>query len=131
MGLEPQEVEQLADRVRAALGSGDLTAIGRLLAPNARWGGLDVTEMDCQSRQAVLDWWRQGRDAGLRARVTEIVVGSGTLLVGLEVSGTTDAALGGARTMRWQVLTVESGQIVDIRGFDDRGAAALRAGVTG
>ena len=30
---------------------------------------------------------------------------------------------------RWQVLAVRGGRITDIRGFDDRKAAAARAGV--
>jgi hypothetical protein len=53
----------------------------------------------------------------------------GALLVGLKVSGTREAEGDGGEADRWQVLRVESGQIVDIRGFDDRHKAALRAGV--
>jgi hypothetical protein len=61
--------------------------------------------------------------------VTEVTAGAGTLLVGLEVTGTPAAREAGGKAQRWQVLTLRGGRIVDIRGFDDRTAAADRAGV--
>jgi hypothetical protein len=35
----------------------------------------------------------------------------------------------GGAVERWQVLTLRGDRIADIRGFDDRAAAASRAGV--
>jgi ketosteroid isomerase-like protein len=61
--------------------------------------------------------------------VTEVTAGAGTLLVGLEVTGTPAAREAGGLAERWQVLTLRGGRIVDIRGFEDRAAAAARAGV--
>jgi hypothetical protein len=61
--------------------------------------------------------------------VTEVVLGQARLLVGLDVTRPPGAEADGGVAQRWQVLTVRSGQIVDIRGFDDRSAAALEAGV--
>jgi hypothetical protein len=61
--------------------------------------------------------------------VTEVVVAAGALLVGLRVVGNEEAAERGGVTHRWQVLTVTGGRIVDIRGFDDRRAAAQQAGL--
>jgi hypothetical protein len=61
--------------------------------------------------------------------VTEVTAGPGTLLVGLEVTGTPAARQAGGTVQRWQVLTVRSDRISDIRGFDDRTEAAARAGV--
>jgi hypothetical protein len=69
------------------------------------------------------------RAAGERAVVTEVTAGTGTLLVGLEVTGTPAAREAGAAVERWQVLTLRGDRIADIRGFDDRAAAAARAGV--
>ena len=67
--------------------------------------------------------------AGVRAVVTEVTAGTGTLLVGLEVTGTPAAREAGGAAGRWQVLTVKGDRIADIRGFDDRATAAARAGV--
>jgi len=124
-----QEPVALTERVRFALESGDLDAIRDLLDPGARWGAPEgPNDADCRNRDQVIAWWASARAAGARAVVTEVTAGAGTLLVGLEVTGTPAAReAGGAE--RWQVLTVRGDRIADIRGFDDRKAAAARAGV--
>ena len=120
----------LSERVRFALESGDLDAIRDLLDQGARWGAPEGPhEADCQNRDQVVAWWASARAAGARAVVTEVTAGAGTLLVGLEVTGTPAAGEGGGAAERWQVLTLRGDRIVDIRGFDDRAAAAARAGV--
>jgi hypothetical protein len=123
------ELERLSERIRGTLNSADLAGLGELLAPDARWGAPESEDADCRSRKEVVEWWGRGRQAGARARVTEVVPGAGTLLVGLKVTGTPEAERNGGEAERWQVLRVEAGRIVDIRGFDNRHAAALRAGV--
>jgi len=127
-----EELAALAGRVRFALESGDQGAIRDLLDPGARWGAPDGPgEFDCQNREQVIAWWASARAAGARAVVTEVTVGPGKLLVGLEVTGTPAAGEAGGVAERWQVLTVRGGRIADIRGFDERSAAAARAGVRG
>jgi hypothetical protein len=124
------ESAQLIESVRLALESGDLDAIRELLDPDARWGAPDGPhEFDCQNRDQVVAWWARARDAGAGAVVTEVIAGAGTLLVGLEVSGTQAAEEAGGTAERWQVLTVRNNRIADIRGFDDRAVAAARAGL--
>lgn len=61
--------------------------------------------------------------------VTEVTVGPGTLLVGLDLTSTTAAREAGGTARRRQVLTVSGERITDIRGFGDRTQAAARAGV--
>ena len=120
----------LAGRVRSALESGDLEAIRDLLDPAARWGAPQGPgDFDCRNRDQVIAWWSRARAAGTRAVVTEVIAGPGTLLVGLEVTGTPTPGEPGRAAERWQVLTVRGDRIADIRGFDDRAAAAARAGV--
>jgi ketosteroid isomerase-like protein len=120
----------LADRVRSALESGDLDDIRKLLAPDARWGAPGgSSDADCRNREQVIAWWARARAAGARAVVTEVTAGTGTLLVGLELTGTPAADEAGGAAERWQVLTVRGNRIADIRGFDDRTAAAADAGL--
>ena len=120
----------LTERVRLALESGDLDAIRDLLDPAARWGAPEGPgEADCQNRDQVVAWWAGARAAGARAAITEVTAGAGTLLVGLEVTGTPAALEAGRAAQRWQVLTLRRDRIIDIRGFEDRAAAAARAGV--
>jgi ketosteroid isomerase-like protein len=127
---DTQDPTALGERVRFALESGDLNAIRDLLDPGARWGAPEgPNDTDCHNRDQVIAWWAGARAAGARAVVTEVTAGAGTLLVGLEVTGTPAAAEAGGAAERWQVLTVRGGRIADIRGFEDRAAAAVRAGV--
>ena len=124
------EPTRLTERVTLALESGDLDAIRDLLDPGARWGApAGPHEADCQNRDQVVAWWASARAAGTRAVVTEVTAGAGTLLVGLEVIGTPAAREAGGVAERWQVLTLRGDRIADIRGFEDRAAAAARAGV--
>jgi ketosteroid isomerase-like protein len=119
----------IAERVRTALESGDLDAIGELLDPDVRWGPPDDPDGGCVNRDQVLDFWRLSRDAGARAAVTEVVEGADTLLVGLQVTGLAPTEDRGSETVRWQVLTLANGLVTDIRGFDNRESAATRAGL--
>ena len=125
-----QGLAALTERVRFALESGDLDAIGELLDPGARWGAPEgPSDADCHNRDQVSAWWAGARAAGAQAVVTEVTAGAGTLLVGLDVTGTPAAREAGGAIQRWQVLTVRGDRITDIRGFDNRAAAADRAGV--
>jgi hypothetical protein len=121
----------LTERVTLVLESADLDAIRDLLDPGARWGAPEGPhEADCENRDQVVAWWASARAAGARAVVTEVTAGAGTLLVGLEVTGTPAAREAGEVAERWQVLTLRGDRIVDVRGFGDRAAAAARAGVS-
>jgi hypothetical protein len=119
----------IAERVRDALEGADLSAIAELLDPAVRWGAPDDMEGGCQNRKQVLDWYRRGREAGARARVTEVVAKGDKILVGLKVRGTPAAEELGGEADRWQVLTVAGDRVVDIRAFDDRDEAASRVGL--
>jgi ketosteroid isomerase-like protein len=124
------EPAALAGRVWSALESGDLAAIRDLLGHDARWGASEGTgDADCRNRDQVIAWWASARAAGTQAVVTEVTAGPGTLLVGLDVTGTPAARDAGGTARRWQVLTVKGGRITDIRGFGDRMEAAASAGV--
>lgn len=117
----------IVDRVRSALESADLEAIGELLDPGVRWGAPDDQNPSCQNRQQVLAWYRRGREAGVRAHVTETVVYGDRILVGLAVTGRPGAEQAATLANRWQVLTVGAGGVVDIRGFDIRDEVVARA----
>jgi ketosteroid isomerase-like protein len=117
---------EMVERLRAALESADLGAIRDLLDPDVQWGAPDDATPSCSNREQVLGWYRRGRAAGVRARVTEMAVHGDKLLIGLRVSGNPAAQAEGGEVDRWQVVTIRSGRIVDIRGFDQRAEAAAR-----
>jgi ketosteroid isomerase-like protein len=108
--------------------AGDVEAMFALLAPDVRWGPADDSVSGCHNRRQVRAWYQAAFDQGVRATVTEVVPAGDHLLVGLAVTGRFEGGEEGS-TERWQVLTVRDGLIADIRGFDDRREAAVRAGV--
>jgi hypothetical protein len=126
--MNPLTMDELADRVKAALETADLEAYRELLDPDATWGPPDGSS-PCRNREQVLEWYQRGRAAGGRATVIEVVAGTDKLLVGLRIAGTPPAAAHGGEEERWQVLTVKGGKVADIRGFEERAEAAARAGV--
>jgi ketosteroid isomerase-like protein len=121
--------DPVADRIRAALESADMTAIAAMLDADVTWGAPDDEAPACRNRREVLAWYQRGRDAGVRAHVTEVIVHGDRVLVGLLVTGRSDVAEGGGEEPRWQVLSLAGDRVIDIRGFDDRDEAAARAGV--
>ena len=128
MSADEQRAERLAGLVGQALAAADLDSFADLLHPHVRWGAPGDPCPPCQNRAQVLAWYRSGREAGMRARVTETVAVGDWIRVGLRVSrseadsGVTDEA------DRWQVLTIRDGMVADIRGFDSRDEAAAAAG---
>ncbi len=98
-----------------------------LLDPNVRWGPADDPESGCHNRSEVLGWYRRGRAKGVRAKVTEVLVGGEKIMVGMTITGNAAAQSVGI-VSRWQILTVANGRIVDIRGFDNRDEALHRLG---
>jgi ketosteroid isomerase-like protein len=122
-------MEALAQQVRVALESADVASFGHLLDPDVRWGAPDASPPSCRNRNQVLAWYERGRESGTRASVSEVVVFGDRILVGLTVRNTREADEHLA-TLRWQVLTVRGGRVVDIVGFDDRDDAVARAAVS-
>jgi ketosteroid isomerase-like protein len=129
MNADRQQAERLAELIGQALAAADLDAYADLLHPDVRWGPAGDPDPPCQNRAQVLAWYRGGRDAGVRARVTETVAAGDKILVGLRVSGSEkDPGVGGG-VDRWQVLTLRDGMVAEIRGFDNRDEATAAAGL--
>jgi hypothetical protein len=127
MATDLVQMEQLAGQVQAALQTADLTGYRELLDPNVTWGAPDDMNPGCRNRDQVLAWYRRGRAKGVRADVIETVVRNDKILVGLSIFDEASSQ-SASRTPRWQILTVRSGLIVDIRGFEDRDTAISRIG---
>ena len=118
----------LVDRIRVALGAADLDELGALLAPDVTWGapGADDPAWGCHNRRQVIEWYRRGRDAGVRADVSDVARHGDKILVAMrvvrsEAEGPTD---------RWQVLTIRDELVADIRGFETLADARAAAGAS-
>ena len=123
-----ETLEALAQQVRLALDGADLSAFRELLDPDVRWGAPGAKRPACQNRDQVLAWYRRGKESGVQARVSDVTVLEDRLLVSMAVRNNQAAQDRGGVALRWQVLTVRGGRIVDIVGFDDRTDAVAHAG---
>jgi hypothetical protein len=111
------EASSVAEQLRAALESSDLSGFSDLLDPAVTWGAPGAARPACRNRGQVMEWYRRGWEAGTRARVTEITLHGDRILVGLMVRNQ------GVDAERWQVLTVGPAGVSDIVGFEDRAGA--------
>ena len=115
-----KSMDEMAVLVRKALAAEDLAAFTELLDPAVTWGAPSAPNPTCKNRNQVLAWYQRGRDAGVRGSVYDVEVLGDRLLVSLNVRGTENARERGGAALRFQVLTVRSGRVVDIVGFDDK-----------
>jgi SnoaL-like domain len=113
-------MDEIAMLVRNALAAEDLSAFAELLDPAVTWGAPGARNPSCKTRNQVLAWYQRGRDAGVRGSVHDVEILSDRLLVSMSVRGTENARERGGAALRFQVLTVRRGKVVDIVGFDDK-----------
>ena len=117
----------LAERVKAALGSGDASAFADLLDPEVTWGAPGAPTPTCKNRNQVLNWYQRAQESGVQGTVTEVEVIGDRLVVSLMVRGTQGARERGGSIPRFQVLSVRDDRITDIVGFDDKEEALSHA----
>jgi ketosteroid isomerase-like protein len=113
-------MDEIAVLVRKALAAEDLSGFSELLDPAVTWGAPGARNPSCKNRNQVLAWYQRGRDAGVRGSVHDVEVLGDRLLVSMSVRGTENANERGGTALRFQLLTVRSGKVVDIVGFDDK-----------
>ncbi len=126
---EPAEsMDQVAMQVSVALQAANLSGFSDLLDPNVRWGPPGDKSPPCKNREQVIAWYQRGKDSGANAQVSEVTILGDRLLVELVVAGTRAARGRGGKALRWQVLTVRDGRVVEIVGFDQHSEALAWAG---
>ena len=118
---------ELAEQVKKALATGDVSAFADLLDPNVTWRAPGARKPTCKNRSQVLHWYQRAQESGVRGNAFDVEVIGDRLLVSLVVRGTDDARERGGTALRYQVYTVRGGRIVDIVGFDDKADARAHA----
>jgi ketosteroid isomerase-like protein len=121
------DTDDLADRLRAALGSRDLDAFGTLLSDDVRWGSDDHPRA-CRNRSDVLATFDRLMSEGAEGAITELAVGTEGILCGLAVSWPTPSQHPDDRKL-FHAYLVRGGRIVEIQRYDDRDSAAEAAGI--
>ena len=119
----------VATRLRAAVESQDLEAYGALLDEHVRWGPAEETPETCHSRQQVLARLAAQRARGMHTQLIEVVAaGTDAVLVGFNVKRPVEGGFARENVV-YQVLKLRNQQVVDIRGYGNRAAAAAAAGI--
>jgi ankyrin repeat protein len=113
---------EIARHLETAARDLDLDLLGSLLHPEVRWTGL------CRDRAQVLDWYRAVLAEGIEASVRSVEVDRDAVVLGLTVGRRAQGARPAPPQPLYQVFTVRDGQIVEIRGYPDRGSALTRGG---
>jgi len=112
---DPTLLGQIAERLRAAFESDDLELLGSVLHRDVRWGG---GPGGCWNRDQVLEWYGVLRHQSGPARVTEVVLRNGAVVIGLRAAG--------AGGELFQVFRVAGDSIVTIEGYQDLREALAR-----
>lgn len=129
MSIQP-DTARIAEQVRGALDSADPADFAALLHPHVTWGAPGDPSPPCQNRDQVLAWYRHGAADGRRAHVLDVATIGDKILIKMTVTPRPGHD-SGQDHLRWQVLTVSNGLVVDIRGYDDAASARAATGLPG
>jgi ankyrin repeat protein len=111
----------MARHLEAAYRDRDLDLLASLLHPHVSWTGI------CRNSEQVLDWYRGLLAEGTMPIVQSVEVDRDAVLLGLSVALQAEGARPAPPQQLYQVFTVDTAQIVDIRGYPDRASALARA----
>jgi len=124
MGERP-EIE-LVRRAWDALIDGGPQVLGDVLAPDAKWFGVEDGQL-CDGRKAIIDVISRNLAGRLRGRIEEIIQDGSRVIVAFrpahpaQLDRPTDGGLA------YLVATIRNGQIAEMKGCADRSAAVSYA----
>ncbi|MBS1860555.1 MAG: nuclear transport factor 2 family protein [Actinobacteria bacterium] len=113
----------IAGKLKTALEQEDEELFASLLDPAVRWGGEEETPETCHSRGEVLAWYRKLKDAGISAKVADVIDRGDLVVLGLAVSRPERGPGSEIAPVVFQVFRLAEGLVVDIRGFPERAEA--------
>ena len=131
MAEQAESLERVAHAVQLAYETEDVDSFAEFLDPAVTWGPPGDPRPPCQTREQVLEWYRRAQEAGASAHVSEVGLLGDRILLGLVVAETEEARGRGGRALRWQLLTVRAGLVVDIVGFEEKSEALAWASGSG
>ena len=114
MADSTQEAEAVAQRLRSAFQTQDLSILASLLDPEVRWGGEEDTPQTCHNRADVLAWYGGLAARGFRATVVEAEVEAHQIVLTLDVTEP-----GGGTSRNHHVFRIAGGRVVEIRDHEE------------
>ena len=114
----------LIHRAWQARSVGDLEALERAFAPDAKWRAVEDGPWNCESREVLLEVMERNLPRGLSGQIEETTQQGPRVLVGFRPDNLpqgTGRPLD--RGIAYTVVTVRDGEIVELKGCADRAAA--------
>jgi ketosteroid isomerase-like protein len=124
MGESP-EIE-LVRRAWDALTAGRLEVLDEVLAPDARWYGVEDGQL-CDGREAIIDVMSRNLAGRLRGRVEEAIQDGSRVIVAFRPEQPAQLDRPVDRGIAYMVVTVYDGYIVEMKGCADRSVAVSYA----
>jgi SnoaL-like domain len=118
--IQLRTIDQIADQLRSAFATGDLDALGRLLASDARWGDDDHPNK-CRSRSDVISTFDRLLGEGVDGTVRDTIIGPKGVAVLLHVEWPNPGE--GRGVNFYQAYLIHGGLVTEIQRHDDRKSA--------
>ena len=119
-GIGTGVMADIARHLEAAYRHFDIDLLGSLLHPQVHWTGV------CGNRAQVLEWYRGLLADGIRSTVESVEVDGDAVVLCLTVARQAEGARPAPPEFLYQVFTVESLQVIEIRVYPDRASALAR-----
>jgi len=118
------DIGRLGEAWEAMSARGDLSVLAAMLAPEAKWRGVEDGP-GCENRQMILAIMERNLSDGLAGRIEETIKVGGRILVAFRPARPRDDGRPLDQGLAYVVVTMLDGQVIEMKGCVDR-AAALR-----
>lgn len=115
----------------AAVARHDLEAVSPHLAADARWRAVEDGPWNCEGRAAILEVLGRWRAGGSHGRLESVAAIADRVVVGFRPDPAREPVFPLDEGLRYMVVTLGGGQIVEMKGCASRAAAHAYAGVGG
>lgn len=115
------DIEQLG-KAWEALGAGDLSVLEAMLAPEAKWRGVQ-DEPGCENRQMILAVMQRNLGDGLAGRIEEMVELGSRILVGFRPDRPRNDERPLDQGIAYVVVTMREAKVTELKGCADRATA--------
>jgi ketosteroid isomerase-like protein len=124
MGESP-EIE-VVRRAWEAMIEGGPEVLGDVLAPDARWYGVEDGQL-CDGRKAIIDVMSRNLAGRLRGRIEETIQDGSRVIVAFRPEQPAQVVRPLPEGIAYMVVTIRDGHIVEMKGCADRSSAVSYA----
>jgi ketosteroid isomerase-like protein len=124
MGESP-EIE-VVRRAWEAMTAGGPEVLGEVLAPNARWYGVEDGQL-CEGRKAIIEVMSRNLAGRLRGQIEEAIQAGPRVIVAFRPAQPAQLDRPVEEGIAYMVVTIRDGHIVEMKGCADRSAAVSYA----